>query len=145
MELLHLRCFLAVARELHFARAAERPHIKQSLLSHTIKELEEDLGEQLFVRTSRSTRLTRADALKGKQLGIAVSTWPKPEGHRKDGCYGRTMNELTSPFEVTALRAGIRYLPGFFLNGVGDIDDRQLAANALAYRAYVRQGERAFP
>lgn len=63
MELCHLRCFLAVAEELHFARAAERLHIEQSPLSRTIKELEEDLGEQLFIRTSRSTRLTRAGKL----------------------------------------------------------------------------------
>lgn len=63
MELRHLRCFQAVAEELHFARAAERLHIEQSPLSRTIKELEEDLGEQLFVRTSRSTRLTRAGKL----------------------------------------------------------------------------------
>ncbi|MCL6371526.1 LysR family transcriptional regulator [Pectobacterium atrosepticum] len=63
MEIRHLRCFLAVAEELHFARAAERLHIEQSPLSRTIKELEEDLGEHLFIRTSRSTRLTRAGKL----------------------------------------------------------------------------------
>lgn len=54
---------MAVAEELHFARAAERLHIEQSPLSRTIKELEEDLGAQLFVRTTRSTRLTRAGKL----------------------------------------------------------------------------------
>lgn len=63
MELRHLRCFVAVAEELHFARAAERLHIEQSPLSRAIKELEEDLGARLFVRTTRSTRLTRAGKL----------------------------------------------------------------------------------
>lgn len=60
MELRHLRCFLVVAEELHFARAAARLHVEQSPLSRTIRQLEDDLGVRLFERNSHSTRLTWA-------------------------------------------------------------------------------------
>lgn len=63
MEFRHLRCFMAVAEELHFARAAEWLHIEQSPLSRIIKELEEELGVVLFARTTPSTQLTRAGKL----------------------------------------------------------------------------------
>lgn len=63
MEFRHLRCFMAVAEELHFARAAEKLHMEQSPLSRAIKELEEELSVVLFARTTRSTRLTRAGKL----------------------------------------------------------------------------------
>jgi len=62
MELRHLRRFVILAEELHFARAAERLHIEQSPLSRTIKALEDELGVMFSQRGSQGTRLTAADA-----------------------------------------------------------------------------------
>lgn len=60
IELRHLRYFVAVAEELNFRRAAERIHIDQTPLSRTIRDLEDRLGAQLFVRTQRNLHLTPA-------------------------------------------------------------------------------------
>ena len=60
IELRHLRYFVAVAEELNFRRAAERVHIDQTPLSRTIRDLEDRLGLQLFVRGPRKLHLTPA-------------------------------------------------------------------------------------
>ncbi|MFE3324533.1 LysR family transcriptional regulator [Streptomyces sp. NPDC059176] len=53
-----LRAFVAVAAELHFTRAAARLYVAQQALSRDIRRLEQRMGRDLFVRTTRQVTLT---------------------------------------------------------------------------------------
>lgn len=59
-ELHQLRCFVVVAEELHFGRAAARLHMTQPPLSRQIQLLERRLSAQLLERSSRSVHMTHA-------------------------------------------------------------------------------------
>lgn len=58
MDIRSLQYFLAVAREESITRAAEVLHMTQPPLSRQLKDLEEDLGKQLFIRGKRKITLT---------------------------------------------------------------------------------------
>ncbi len=58
MELRVLEYFLAVAREETISSAAEYLHITQPTLSRQLKDLEDELGKQLFIRGNRKIELT---------------------------------------------------------------------------------------
>ncbi len=58
MEIRVLRYFLEVAREGNITKAAAFLHISQPTLSRQLKELEEELGKKLFVRSNYSVKLT---------------------------------------------------------------------------------------
>ena len=59
MDIRVLRYFLTVAREESFSRAADALYLSQPTLSRQIREMEEELGVQLLIRTNRNVRLTQ--------------------------------------------------------------------------------------
>lgn len=58
MNTFQLECFVQVASNLSFRRAADELHVSQPTVSKQVASLEEELGGELFVRTTRSVMLT---------------------------------------------------------------------------------------
>jgi len=91
VTLRQLEAFLAVAQELHFARAAQRLRVSAPWMSHTVRDLEHALGVELVTRTTRTVELTQAGrvfaGLAGQSLAglsAAIKTvramGPSPQG-----------------------------------------------------------------
>lgn len=68
----HLEVFYAVARHLNFSRAAEELYISQPAVSKHVKDLEKDLGVDLFHRNGRRVELTDAGRLVYDYAGHAL-------------------------------------------------------------------------
>ena len=78
MELRVLQYFLAIAREQSISGAAEFLHISQPTLSRQIRDMEEELGKQLFIRGNRRISLTEEGMILRKRaeeiLGLVKKT-----------------------------------------------------------------------
>lgn len=94
MELRQLEYLVAVADAASFTRGAERAHVSQSGISAQIRQLERDLGAELFDRSGRSVTLTAAGeaAIGHARAVLAASAAMR---HAVDGVNGLVRGQLT--------------------------------------------------
>ncbi len=106
MELRHLRSLVAVARPGSFTKAGEELHLAQSAVSQHVRRLEDELGVEVFRRSSRSVRLTAEGQL---VLAYAQRALNEVEG---------LQSELE---EYTGLLRGEVRIGGMYPTGVYDL------------------------
>ena len=83
LELRHFKYFLAVADELHYRKAAEKLFISQPGLSRQIKQMEEILDTQLFIRNKKKVALTPAGEFLKEELQLLLNHLDRTQKHLK--------------------------------------------------------------
>lgn len=79
MELRVLQYFLAIAREQSISGAAEFLHVSQPTLSRQIRDMEDELGKQLFIRGNRKITLTEEGMILRKRSEEIIGLVKKTE------------------------------------------------------------------
>jgi DNA-binding transcriptional LysR family regulator len=135
MELRHLRTIEAVARHRSLTKAGEELHLTQSAVSQQIRRLEQELGIEVFRRTSRSVELTAEGRV---ILGYAERVLAEVDGlHLElEELTGVLSGQLriggvypTGPYDLFAMLANFRAAhPGVAIHMVEDTPDDVVAA-----------------
>lgn len=102
MELRHLHYFLVVAEHLHFGRAAEELRMSQPPLTVAVKKLEQELGVQLFDRTTRGVSLTPAGRMYLDRIKPPLSDLDKANRELTEAGLGRAGGSM---LDLSARRA----------------------------------------
>ncbi|MDW5594501.1 LysR family transcriptional regulator, partial [Conexibacter stalactiti] len=111
MELRQLACFVAVAEELSFTRAARRLHLVQSGVSASVRALERELDAALFERTTQRVALTGAGAalLPEARAALAAAQRASDAVARARGTVAGTLTigtiQSASPLDLPAVLA----------------------------------------
>ena len=102
-----LRCFVAVAHELHFGRAAEQLQLAQSALSRQIQALERELGVRLLNRGRRSAiTLTEAGMALLGEAQLAIQQLDRAETTARRAARGE-IGRLEIGYVVSAALSGV--------------------------------------
>lgn len=98
LSLRGLRTFCIAARYGSFRTAGEELFVTASAVSHQIKSLEEELGQQLFDRNSRELRLTEIGRLLYSEVGPLIEQLDEIAATYKKGGSGRSIRISVQPF-----------------------------------------------
>lgn len=144
MELRHLKYFVVLAEELHFARAAERLNIAPSTLTVQIQEIERTLAAPLFTRTKRSVALTSAGEIFLSEARNVLAQFEKAQsvgrragrgevgrveiGYVGSAAYAGVLQEQMSEFlkawpsvDLSAREIPMEPLPDLIVDGKADV------------------------
>ena len=144
MELRHLRYFVALAEQLHFARAADSLGIAPPTLTVQIQDIEQALGARLFTRTKRNVALTAAGEVFLAEAKAVLERFARAEnigrragrgevgrielGYVGSAIYGGAIQDQTSRFrqawpgiDITARELPMASLPDLIDGGEIDI------------------------
>jgi DNA-binding transcriptional LysR family regulator len=136
-----LKYFVVVAEELHFGRAAERLLMSQPPLSQQIRQLEEALGTQLFIRTTRKVEMSPAGELlleRGRRVLHELEILSDDVRRVGDGLQGVLRLGFTGSSTYghmpRIIRDATRALPGVALSVSGEKLTPQLETELLEHR-----------
>jgi DNA-binding transcriptional LysR family regulator len=128
MELRRIQYFIAVAEECHFGRAAARLCMAQPPLSQQIKQLEAEMGVQLFARSTRKVELTPAGETflgRARQILLAIEDAVDEAGRVAEGTLGSLAIGFTGSATYDLLPSFARVLraelPGIELDLKGEM------------------------
>ncbi len=109
MELRHYSYFVALAEELHFAKAAERCGISQPALSQQVRALEERLGASLLSRSRRQLELTEVGQVFYNQAVAVLRQAEAAQSAIVEAAQGK-MGRVAIAYVASAALSGV--LPG---------------------------------
>src|SRR5271167_4720943 len=139
MEMHQVRYFLAVARTLNFTRAAEECHVAQPSLTRAIRQLEGELGGDLFRRERPHAQLTE---LGQRMLPLLRQCYESALGARslassiKSGEVGSLRIALSGTIDVTLLMPQIVELQKHFKH----LELKLLRGNAEQIAEFMKSG-----
>ena len=134
----HMRAFVVISEELHFARAAARLHLTSPALSQTLRQLEVAVGATLVHRTTRTVELTPAGHATLERARAAITAFDSAVAHMQRAARGEVgdlvvgyvigaalelMPAVARAFERSAPDVHIEFREYDFSNPAAGLDD----------------------